>query len=91
MEKNIVKKLNEVLKTLSDDQEEEAKIVNQLMLLLFGREPKELPKQFEVKCFMDNEQIETFLRKKLELDVKEVNLNPITLLVGAPVFLIELN
>lgn len=91
METNIVKKLNEVLDTLSDDQEEEKKIINVLMLMLFGKEPKELPKQFYIKCIMGNKELETFLRKKLELDVKEVNLVPMSFMFGAPVFQIELN
>lgn len=88
---DIIKKLNEVQKSLSDKQEEERKIVNSLMILMFGREEKELPKEFEVECLMDNDAIETFLREKLELDVKKVSLVPISFLFGIPRFYIELN
>ena len=47
---DIRKKLNEVQNTLSDGQEEERNIVNDLMFLMFGRDSEELPKEFEIEC-----------------------------------------
>ena len=40
---------------------------------------------------MDNEAVETFIREKLELDVKEVVLIPMSFMIGNPRFRIELN
>ena len=54
---DIRKKLNEIQNVLSNDQEEERNIVNDLMFLMFGRDSEELPKEFEVECIMDNEQV----------------------------------
>ncbi len=88
---DIRRKLNEMQDLLSDEQEEERKIVNDLMFLMFGRDSVELPKEFEVECIMDNEAVETFLREKLELDVKEVSLVPMSFMIGSPRFHIELN
>lgn len=88
---DIRKKLNEIQKVLSNDQEEERNIVNDLMFLMFGRDSEELPREFEVECIMDNDQVETFLREKLELDVKEVSLVPMSLLMGRPRFRVKLN
>ena len=88
---DIIQKLNEIQDELTPEQEEEQKVVNDLMFLLFGREPKELPKKFQVNCLMENEALETFLREKLELDVKEVSFDPISLLFGNPSFIIKLN
>ncbi len=88
---DIRKKLNEVQNTLSDGQEEERNIVNDLMFLMFGRDSEELPKEFEIECIMDNEQVETFLKEKLELDVKDVSLVPMSILFGRPKFRVELN
>ena len=88
---DIRKKLNEVQNTLSDRQEEERNIVNDLMFLMFGRDSEELPKEFEIECIMDNEQVETFLKEKLELDVKDVSLVPMSILFGRPKFRVELN
>ena len=88
---DIKRKLNEIQDLLSDEQEEERKIVNGLMFLMFGRDSEELPKEFEIECIMDNEAVETFLREKLELDVKEVVLIPMSFMIGNPRFRIELN
>lgn len=88
---DIRRKLNEMQDLLSNEQEEERKIVNDLMFLMFGRDSEELPKEFEVECIMDNEAVETFLRDKLELDVKEVSLVPMSFIIGSPRFRIELN
>lgn len=88
---DIRKKLNEIQKVLSNDQEEERNIVNDLMFLMFGRDSEELPREFEVECIMDNDQVETFLREKLELDVKDVSLVPMSLLMGRPRFRVKLN
>ncbi len=88
---DIKRKLNEIQDLLSDEQEEERKIVNDLMFLMFGRDSAELPKEFEIECIMDNEAVETFLREKLELDVKEVVLIPMSFMIGNPRFRIELN
>ena len=88
---DIRRKLNEIQDLLSDEQEEERKIVNDLMFLMFGRDSEELPKEFEVECIMDNEAVETFLREKLELDVKEVSLVSMSFMIGSPRFHIELN
>ena len=88
---DIRKKLNEVQNTLSDGQEEERNIVNDLMFLMFGRDSEELPREFEVECIMDNEQVETFLKEKLELDVENVSLVPMSLLLGKPRFRVKLN
>ena len=88
---DIKRKLNEIQDLLSDEQEEERKIVNGLMFLMFGRDSAELPKEFEIECIMDNEAVETFLREKLELDVKEVVLIPMSFMIGNPRFRIELN
>lgn len=88
---DIKRKLNEIQDLLSDEQEEERKIVNDLMFLMFGRDSAELPKEFEIECIMDNEVVETFLREKLELDVKEVVLIPMSFMIGNPRFRIELN
>ena len=88
---DIRRKLNEIQDLLSDEQEEERKIVNGLMFLMFGRDSEELPKEFEIECIMDNEAVETFLREKLELDVKEVGLVPMSFMMGSPRFHIELN
>lgn len=88
---DIRKKLNEIQKVLANDQEEERNIVNDLMFLMFGRDSEELPREFEVECIMDNDQVETFLREKLELDVKDVSLVPMSLLMGRPRFRVKLN
>ena len=40
---DIKRKLNEIQDLLSDEQEEERKIVNDLMFLMFGRDSAELP------------------------------------------------
>lgn len=88
---DIRKKLNEIQNVLSNDQEEERNIVNDLMLLMFGRDSEELPREFEVECIMDNEQVETFLKEKLELDVENVSLVPMSLLLGKPRFRVKLN
>lgn len=88
---DIRKKLNEIQNVLSNDQEEERNIVNDLMFLMFGRDSEELPREFEVECIMDNEQVETFLKEKLELDVENVNLVPMSLLLGKPRFRVKLN
>ena len=88
---DIRKKLNEIQKVLSNDQEEERNIVNDLMFLMFGRDSEELPREFEVECIMDNDQVETFLREKLELDVKDVSLVPMSLLMERPRFRVKLN
>ena len=88
---DIKRKLNEIQDLLSDEQEEERKIVNDLMFLMFGRDSEELPKEFEIECIMDNKAVETFLREKLELDVKEVGLVPMSFMIGNPRFRIELN
>ena len=88
---DIRKKLNEVQNVLSNEQEEERHIVNDLMFLMFGNDSEELPKEFEIECVMDNDQVETFLREKLELDVKDVSLVPMSLLMGRPRFRVKLN
>lgn len=88
---DIRKKLNEIQNVLSNDQEEERNIVNDLMFLMFGRDSEELPKEFEVECIMDNEQVETFLKEKLELDVENVSLVPMSLLLGKPRYRVKLN
>lgn len=88
---DIRKKLNEIQNVLSNDQEEERNIVNDLMLLMFGRDSEELPREFEIECIMDNEQVETFLKEKLELDVENVSLVPMSLLLGKPRFRVKLN
>ena len=88
---DIRKKLNEIQNVLSNDQEEERNIVNDLMLLMFGRDSEELPREFEIECIMDNEQVETFLKEKLELDVENVSLVPMSLLLGKPIFRVKLN
>lgn len=88
---DIRKKLNEIQNVLSNDQEEERNIVNDLMFLMFGRDSEELPREFEVECIMDNEQVETFLKEKLELDVENVSLIPMSLLLGKPRFRVKLN
>ena len=88
---DIRKKLNEIQNVLSNDQEEERNIVNDLMFLMFGRDSEELPKDFEVECIMDNEQVETFLKEKLELDVENVSLVPMSLLLGKPRYRVKLN
>jgi hypothetical protein len=88
---DIRKKLNEIQNVLSNDQEEERNIVNDLMFLMFGRDSEELPREFEVECIMDNEQVETFLKEKLELDVENVSLVPMSLLLGKPRFRVKLN
>ena len=67
------------------------KIINSLMFLMFGRDSDELPTEFEVECIMDNEAVETFLREKLELDVKAVSLVPMSFMFGSPKFRVELN
>ena len=79
---DIRKKLNEVQNVLSNEQEEERHIVNDLMFLMFGNDSEELPKEFEIECVMDNEQVETFLKEKLELDVEDVSFIPMSLLLG---------
>lgn len=58
---------------------------------MFGRDSEELPREFEVECIMDNEQVETFLKEKLELDVENVSLVPMSLLLGKPRFRVKLN
>ena len=88
---DIRKKLNEIQNVLSNDQEEERNIVNDLMFLMFGRDSEELPREFEVECIMDNEQVETFLKEKMELDVENVSLVPMSLLLGKPRFRVKLN
>lgn len=88
---DIRQKLKEVQNVLSDKQEEERKIVNNLMFLMFGRESEELPAEFEIECFLDNEAVETFLREKLELNVEEVSLVPMSFMFGNPRFRIRLN
>jgi len=88
---DIRQKLNQVQQVLSDDQKEERKIINSLMFLMFGRDSDELPAEFEVECIMDNEAVETFLREKLELDVKAVSLVPMSFMFGSPKFRVELN
>ena len=88
---DIRQKLNQVQQVLSDDQKEERKIINSLMFLMFGRDSDELPAEFEVECIMDNEEVETFLREKLELDVKAVSLVPMSFMFGSPKFRVELN
>lgn len=88
---NIKQKLNEVQRELSDNQIEEREIIETLMFLMFGRESNELPKKFRVECMMDNDGVETFLREKVGLDVKEVSLVPGSLFMGGPVFEVELN
>ena len=88
---DIKQKLNEVQDVLTDDQTEERKIINSLMFLMFGRNSDELPAEFEVECIMDNEAVETFLREKLELDVKSVSLVPMSFMFGSPKFRVELN
>lgn len=88
---DIRKKLNEIQNVLSNDQEEERNIVNDLMFLMFGKDSEELPREFEVECIMDNEQVETFLKEKLELDVENVSLVPMSLLLGKPRFRVKLN
>ena len=88
---DIRKKLNEIQNVLSNDQEEERNIVNDLMFLMFGRDSEELPREFEVECIIDNEQVETFLKEKLELDVENVSLVPMSLLLGKPRFRVKLN
>ena len=88
---DIVRKLNEVQDTLSDDQRDEIEVVNRLMLLLVGREKKQLPKEFEIECFIDSDKLETLLREKLELDVKEVFFDPFSVMFGRPKFVVTLN
>lgn len=88
---DIKQKLNHVQQVLSDDQKEERNIINSLMFLMFGRDSDELPAEFEVECIMDNEAVETFLREKLELDVKAVSLVPMSFMFGSPKFRVELN
>ena len=89
---DIRQKLNEVQEVLSDEQEEERKIINSLIFLMFGRDSTELPTEFEVQCIMRNEEVETFLREKLELDVKEeVKLVPMSIMMGSPRFCVKLN
>lgn len=88
---DIKQKLNQVQQVLSDDQKEERNIINSLMFLMFGRDSDELPAEFEVECIMDNEAVETFLREKLELDVKAVSLVPMSFMFGSPKFRVELN
>ena len=88
---DIRKKLNEIQNVLSNDQEEERNIVNDLMFLMFGRDSEELPREFEIECIMDNEQVETFLKEKLELDVENVSLVPMSLLLGKPRYRVKLN
>lgn len=88
---NIKQKLNEVQRELSDNQIEEREIIETLMFLMFGRESNELPKKFKVECMMDNDGVETFLREKVGLDVKEVSLVPGSIIFGGPVFEVELN
>lgn len=84
---NLKQKLNEMQEVLSDEQEKN--VVDELIFLMFGR--KELPKEFQVECCMDNMQLETFLKEKLELDVKEINFMPVSLMMGSPRFKIILN
>lgn len=88
---DIRQKLNELQDILLDEQEEERNIVNDLIFLMFGRDSEELPKEFEIECIMDNDQVETFLKEKLELDVKNVSLVPMSFLMGRPRFRVELN
>lgn len=88
---DIRQKLNEVQNVLSQEQKEERKIINDLRFLMFGRDSLELPKEFQVECIMDNEGVETFLREKLELDVKEVSLVPMSFMLGSPGFRVKLN
>ena len=88
---DIRQKLNQVQQVLSDDQKEERKIINSLMFLIFERDSNELPAEFEIECIMDNEAVETFLREKLELDVKAVNLVSMSFMFGNPRFRVELN
>ena len=61
------------------------------MFLMFGKDSEELPREFEIECIMDNEQVETFLKEKLELDVENVCLVPMSLLLGKPRFRVKLN
>ena len=88
---DIVRKLNEVQDSLSDEQGEEIEVVNNLMLLLVGREPKQLPREFEIECFIDSDKLETLLREKLELDVKEISFDPFSVMFGRPKFVVTLN
>ena len=88
---DIRQKLNQVQQVLSDDQKEERKIINSLMFLMFGSDSDKLPTEFEIECIMDNEAVENFLRKKLELDVKAVNLVPMSFMFGSQRYHIELN
>lgn len=88
---DIIQKLNQVQQVLSNDQKEERKIINSLMFLMFERDSNELPAEFEIECIMDNEAVETFLREKLELNVKAVNLVSMSFMFGNPRFRVELN
>lgn len=88
---DIRQKLSQVQQVISDDQKEERKIINSLMFLMFETDSDELPAEFEIECIMDNEAVETFLREKLELDVKAVSLVPLSFMFGSPKFRVELN
>ena len=88
---DIIQKLNQVQQVLSNDQKEERKIINSLMFLMFERDSNELPAEFEIACIMDTEAVETFLREKLELNVKAVNLVSMSFMFGNPRFRVELN
>lgn len=85
------KKLNQVQRGLTAEQKEERKIINCFIFLMFGKDSDEPPKEFEVECCLDNDAVETFLREKLELDVRSVTLIPASIIVGMPRFKVELN
>lgn len=77
---DIIQRLNQAQKKLSDSRVEERRIINQLFLYMFGK--NELPKTFQISASLDNSSVKAFLKEELELDVKEVEVLPISLLAG---------
>ena len=86
-----MQKLREVQRQLPDSRKEEHKIINQLIFLVFGSEIREFPKEFQIRCNLDNDAVEKFLEEYLEMNVKEVRLVPVSLIVGEITFDVVLN
>ena len=82
------------LKVYSTDQETMCPtfaFFSQMEKNKFGERVKKLPHEFEGECFMEDNEVETFLREKLNLDVREVQLIPTRVMFENPRFRIILN
>ena len=77
---DIIQRLYQAENELPKNREQEQKIIDQLFFLVHGRSDHNLPKKFTVRTMLDELSVVDFLRKTLDINVKEIKWLPI--LVG---------